>query len=94
MDYEDLIGTLYDLARETKDEELQSRLYDLGWIVKKNGIRDESEDQNEELHFKELLYRLESLIEQARDLADKIVINDLKNLLAADGIDGYFGNYL
>lgn len=91
MEYEELIGTLYDMANKTKDEELQTRLYDLGWIVKKYGIRDESEDPEEEIHFKELLRRLESMAEQAKELADKIVLNDLKNVLASDGIDGFFG---
>ena len=91
MGYEELIGTLYDMARKTEDEELQTRLYDLGWTVKKCGIRDESEGPEEEIHFKELLRRLESMAEQAKELADKIVLNDLRNTLASDGIDGYFG---
>lgn len=93
MEYEELISTLYELARKTKDEELQGPLYDLGWTVKKCGIRDESEDPNEEIHFKELLRRLEVLTDQAKDLADKIVINDLRNTLASGGIDGYFGKF-
>lgn len=91
MGYEELIGTLYDMARKTEDEELQEGLYDLGWTVKKCGIRDESEDPEEEIHFKELLRRLESMAEQTKELADKIVLIDLKNTLASDGIDGYFG---
>ena len=91
MGYEELIGTLYDMASKTEDEELQARLYDLGWTVKKCGIRDESEDPEEEIHFKELLRRLESMAEQAKELVDKIVLNDLKNALALNGIDGYFG---
>lgn len=91
MGYEELIGTLYDMARKTEDEELQVGLYDLGWTVKKCGIRDESEDPEEEIHFTKLLRRLESMTEQAKELADKIVLNDLKNVLASDGIDGYFG---
>lgn len=91
MGYEELIGTLYDMANIAEDEELQARLYDLGWTVKKCGIRDESEDPEEEIHFKELLRRLESMAEQAKELADKIILNDLKNTLASNGIDGYFG---
>ncbi|MBO1126579.1 hypothetical protein FQS96_14150 [Enterococcus faecalis] len=93
MEYEELISTLYELARKTEDEEVQNSLLDLGWTVKKCGIRDESEDPNEEIHFKVLLYRLEELTEQAKDLADKIAINDLRNALASDGIDGYFGKF-
>lgn len=93
VEYEELISTLYELARKTKDEELQGLLYDLGWTVKKCGIRDESEDPNEEIHFKELLRRLEVLTDQAKDLADKIAIDDLRNSLASDGIDGYFGKF-
>ncbi|MGG5331057.1 hypothetical protein [Enterococcus sp. AZ163] len=93
MEYEELISSLYQLARETKDEELQSALLDLGWTVKKCGIRDESEDPNEEIHFKELLRQLEELIEQAKDLVDKISIKDLTDTLASQGIDGYFGKF-
>ncbi|MGX7301117.1 hypothetical protein [Enterococcus gilvus] len=93
MGYEELIGTLYDMAKETEDEELQERLYDLGWTVKKCGIRDISEDPEEEIHFSELLRRLESMAEQAKELSDKIMLNDLKNTLASDGIDGYFGGF-
>lgn len=93
LEYEELISTLYELARKARDEELQSSLLDLGWTVKKCGIRDESEDPNEEIHFKVLLNRLEELTEQAKDLADKITINDLRSTLASDGIDGYFGNF-
>lgn len=91
MGYEELIDTLYDMASKTENEELQERLYDLGWTVKKCGIRDESEDPEEEIHFKELLRRLESMAEQAKELADKIVLNDLKGTLISNGIDGYFG---
>lgn len=93
MAYEELINTLYELARKTKDEEVQNSLLDLGWTVKKCGIRDESEDPNEEIHFKVLLHRLEELTEQAKDLADKITINDLRSTLASDGIDGFFGKF-
>ena len=93
LGYEELINSLYQLARKTKDEELQSGLLDLGWTVKKCGIRDESEDPNEEIHFKVLLLRLEELTDQAKDLADKIAINDLRNTLAFDGIDGFFGKF-
>lgn len=93
MGYEELIGTLYDMASKTEDEELQERLYDLGWTVKKCGIRDESEDPEEEIHFKELIRRLESMAEQAKDLADKIVLNDLKNTLASGGIDDFSGKF-
>ncbi|MDU5335739.1 hypothetical protein [Enterococcus sp.] len=93
MGYEELIGTLYDTARKTEDEELQERLYDLGWTVKKCGIRDESEDSEEEIHFTELLRRLESMAEQAKELADIIVLNDLKGKLSSNGIDGYHGKY-
>lgn len=93
MEYEELISTLYQLARKTKDEELQNGLLDLGWTVKKCGIRDESEDPNKEIHFKVLLHRLEELTDQARDLVDKIAIDDLRNSLASDGIDGYFGKF-
>lgn len=91
MGYEELIGTLYDIVSKTEDEELQTRLYELGWTIKKCGIRDESEDPEEEIHFKELLRRLESIAEQAKELADKIVLNHLKDTLASNGIDGYFG---
>lgn len=93
MEYEELINTLYELARKTKDEEVQNSLLDLGWTVKKCGIRDESEDPNEEIHFKVLLHRLEELTEQSKDLADKIAIDDLRSTLASDGIDGYFGKF-
>ncbi|MGM0338551.1 hypothetical protein IGK47_001630 [Enterococcus sp. AZ007] len=86
MGYEELIGVLYDMASKTEDEELQTRLYDLGWIVKKCGIRDESEDPEEEIHFKELLRRLESMAEQAKELANKIVLNELKIDLTTNGI--------
>ena len=91
MGYEELIGILYDMAKVTDDEVLQERLYDLGWTVKKCGIRDESEDPEDEIHFKELLHRLESIAEQAKNRSDKIAINDLKNMLVSNGIDGYFG---
>lgn len=93
MGYEELISTLYDMARKTEDEELQERLYDLGWTVKKCGIRDESEDPEEEIHFKELIRRLESMAEQAKELADKIVLNDLKNTLASGRIDDFSGKF-
>lgn len=93
MGYEELIGTLYDMARKTEDEELQARLYDLGWTVKKCGIRYKSEDPEEEIHFKELLRRLDSMAEQAKELGDKIVLNDLNNKLASDGIEDYFGDF-
>ncbi|OTN89882.1 hypothetical protein A5819_002380 [Enterococcus sp. 7E2_DIV0204] len=62
--------------------------------TQKNGIRDQSEDLNEEIHFEELSRQLESLIEQVKDFEDKIVIDNLKNLLATKRINGYFGNYL
>lgn len=90
MDYDELINTLYRFAKETEDEELQNGLFDLGWTVKKCGIRDESEDPNEEIHFKVLLHRLEELTDQARDLVDKIAIDDLRNAIVLNGIDGYF----
>ncbi|HHA4378894.1 TPA: hypothetical protein ACOBUB_002148 [Enterococcus faecium] len=93
MNYDELIGTLYELARQTKDEELQSGLLDLGWTVKKSGIRDEGEDPNEDIHFKELLRRLARLTDQAKGLVDKNAIDDLRNTLASNGIDGYFGKF-
>lgn len=93
LEYEELISTLYVLARKIRDEELQSSLLDLGWTVKKCGIRYESEYPNEEIHFKILLHQLEELTDQARDLVDKITINDLSSTVASDGIDGFFSNF-
>ncbi|MGM0111327.1 hypothetical protein [Enterococcus sp. DIV0187] len=93
MGYEELIGILYDMAKETDDEVLQERLYDLGWTVKKCGIRDESEDPDEEIHFADLLKRLGSIADQAENRSDKIAVTDLKNTLSSNGIDGYFGNF-
>lgn len=93
MGYEELIGALYDLAKSTEDEELQERLYDLGWTVKKCGIRDENEDPEEEIHFKDLLRRLDFMADQAKKHSDTVRINNLKINLVSDGIDGYFGNY-
>lgn len=75
MGYVELIGTLYDMAKETDDEVLQERLYDLGWIVKKCGIRDESEDPDEEIHFADLLKRLGSIADQAENRSDRICSN-------------------
>lgn len=93
MGYEELIGALYDLAKSTEDEELQERLYDLGWTVKKCGIRDKNEDPEEEIHFKDLLRRLDFMADQAKKHSDTVRINNLKINLVSDGIDGYFGNY-
>lgn len=93
MGYEELIGILYDMAKETDDEVLQERLYDLGWTVKKCGIRDESEDPDEEIHFADLLKRLGSIADQAENRSDRIAVTDLKNTLSSNGIDGYFGKF-
>lgn len=93
MEYEELISTLYELARKTNDEELKVGLFDLGWTVKKCGIRDESENPNEDIHFKELLRRLAELTDEAKNIVDKIAIDDLRNTLASDGIDSLFGKF-
>lgn len=93
LGYEELISILYDMAKKTDDGVLQERLYDLGWTVKKCGIRDENENPEEEIHFKELLHRLESIAEQAKNPSQIIAINDLMNMLISQGIDGFYSDF-
>lgn len=93
MDYDELIYTLYKLARETNDEELQGWLLDVGFLVKKNGIRglvdDPNIDPDDEIHFDDLISKLQTMSDIAKDKSDKIKVDDLRNTLMSDGIDGY-----
>lgn len=96
MDYDELIYMLYQTARESSDEEFQSRMFDLGWSVKKNGIREEGDDPEDEIYFGDLIRGLEIAADQAKDKSDRIKVEEMKNDLITKGIDGYvrqFWNY-
>ncbi|NTL99123.1 hypothetical protein HQ708_06860 [Enterococcus faecium] len=82
MSYDELIYTLYKLARETDDEELQGYLLDLGWFVKKNGVYTENEHSDEEIHFADLLDRLKLMSGQAKSMSDRMAINELRYRLS------------
>ncbi|MFQ7605134.1 MAG: hypothetical protein ACLRHZ_16235 [Enterococcus avium] len=92
MDYDELINTLYRFARETEDEELQGWLLDVVFVVKKNGIQGLVDDPNinldDGIYFADLINKLETMSDIARNNSDKIKIHNLKNTLILDGIDG------
>lgn len=93
MDYDELIYTLYRFARETEDEELQGWLLDVGFVVKKNGIRglvdDPNIDPDDDIHFEELISRLKTMTDIANDEADRVKLKWLQDALVSNGIDGY-----
>ncbi|MGF2052373.1 hypothetical protein [Enterococcus casseliflavus] len=95
MDIDELIYTLYKLAKETDDEELQGWLLDVGFLVKKNGIRglvdDPNIDPEDEIHFDDLISKLQAMSDIAKNKLDKMKVDDLRNTLVSDGIDGTVG---
>lgn len=96
MEYDELIYTLYKLARETKDEEIQSWLLDVAFVVKKNGVRglvdDSNIDPDDDIYFADLINKLETISDIAREKSDKMAIDNLINRLVLLGIDGYRNN--
>lgn len=93
MDYDELIYTLYKFARETDDDELRGWLLDVGFLVKKNGIRglvdDPSIDPEDEIHFDDLISKLQTMSDIAKNKLDKMKVDNLRNTLVSDGIDGF-----
>lgn len=96
MDYDELINTLYRFARETEDEEMQGWLLDVVFVVKKNGIQglvdDSNIDPDDGIYFADLINKLETMSDIARNKSDKMAIDNLINRLVLLGIDGYRNN--
>lgn len=96
MQYDELVFMLYQVARESDDLLFEERMVDLGWSVKKNGIRDEGDDPEDEIHFKDLIHGLEVAADEAKKTSDQVKAYDLRNELISKGVDGYvrqFWNY-
>lgn len=96
MDYDELVFQLYQVARESQDVVFEDQMVDLGWSVKKNGIRGDGDDPEDDIHFKDLIHRLEAIADQAKDPMDKLKVDNMRNELIAEGVDGYlrkFWNY-
>lgn len=97
MDYDELVFQIYQIARESENVVFEDQMVDLGWTVKKNGIRDVGDNPEEEdFHFKDLIHRLEAIADQAKDPMDKLKVDNMRNELITEGVDGYvrkFWNY-
>lgn len=90
MQYDELVFILYQIARESDDLLFDEQMIDLGWSVKKNGIQTENDNIEEGLRFKDLIHRLEVIADRAKNVRDKVKVEDLKNELVTTGIESLF----
>lgn len=97
MEYDALIGKLYDVIREVEDDlELVERLYALNFDVRKNGIRDKTneewpyEDEDVRITLEDVIFHLQALSDQAKQKEIKHHLYVIQQELSANGITPSF----
>lgn len=103
MDYDALIGELYDVCREYEDQmpdeneqdlDFLQRLYALNFEVRKNGIKGLGEVENEimdddsRIAFNAIISDLTRLSDTVRFPSISLHLDEIREILLSEGIDG------
>ncbi|EGP5096636.1 TPA: hypothetical protein ACF3TU_000568 [Enterococcus faecium] len=103
MDYDALIGELYDVCHEyenhmsdenEQDLEFLRRLYNLNFEVRKNGVKGLGEpetivmDDDVRIAFNTIISDLTQLSEEVRFPSIRLHLDEIRGDLLSDGIDG------
>lgn len=103
MLYDELIGSLYDVCHEyenhmltenEKDLEFLRRLYALNFDVRKNGVKglgnfeEEFTEDDVRIQFETIISQLIQLSEESRILSVSLHLDEIRDDLLSDGIDG------